>query len=81
MNNLEELLKEEKNGIVSLTLNRPQVLNSLTVGMMDGLLKELKAAEKDKNIRCVLIKAAGRAFCAGADLGELKKRQLKDGVS
>lgn len=76
-----ELLKEENGGIVSLTLNRPQVLNSLTVGMMEGLLKELKAAEKNKDVRCVLIKAAGRAFCAGADLGELKKRQLKDGVS
>lgn len=76
-----ELLKEEKSGILILTLNRPEVLNSLTVGMMDGLFKELKAAEKDKKIRCVLIKAAGRAFCAGADLGELQKRQKESGVS
>lgn len=71
----EELLVEKGEGIVTLTLNRPEVLNSLTMSMMGGLTKALKDAEKDKAVRCVILTAAGRAFCAGADLGDLRKRQ------
>jgi 2-(1,2-epoxy-1,2-dihydrophenyl)acetyl-CoA isomerase len=71
----QELLVEKSDGIVTLTLNRPEVLNSLTMGMMSGLMKALKDAEKDRAVRCVILTAAGRAFCAGADLGDLRKRQ------
>lgn len=68
-----ELLIERKDGVLTLTLNRPKVLNALTHGMMEGLLAELKKAERDKETRVVVITGAGRAFCAGADLGDLKK--------
>ena len=71
----EELLVEKSGSVMTLTLNRPDVLNSLTMRMMSGLTKSLKDAEKDKAIRCVILTAAGRAFCAGADLGDLRKRQ------
>lgn len=70
-----ELLIEKSDGVLTLTLNRPDVLNSLTMGMMAGLTKALKDAVKDKAVRCVILTAAGRAFCAGADLGDLRKRQ------
>jgi 2-(1,2-epoxy-1,2-dihydrophenyl)acetyl-CoA isomerase len=70
-----ELLTESKDGVVTLTLNRPDVLNSLTMNMMRGLTKALRDAEKDKAVRVVILTAAGRAFCAGADLGDLRKRQ------
>ncbi len=70
-----QLLSETKDGILTLTLNRPEVLNSLTMKMMSGLTKALRDAEKDKAIRCVILTAAGRAFCAGADLGDLRRRQ------
>lgn len=70
-----EFLVDSRDGIVTLTLNRPDALNSLTMAMMAGLTKALKNAEKDKAVRCVVLTAAGRAFCAGADLGDLKKRQ------
>jgi 2-(1,2-epoxy-1,2-dihydrophenyl)acetyl-CoA isomerase len=70
-----ELLCEEKEGVMTLTLNRPDVLNALTMSMTKGLTEGLRKAEKDKNIRCVVLTAAGRAFCAGADLGDLRKRQ------
>ena len=70
-----ELLIEKADGILTLTLNRPEVLNSLTMNMMGGLTKALKDAAKDKAVRCVILTAAGRAFCAGADLGDLRKRQ------
>jgi len=76
-----ELLVEESGGVMTLTLNRPEVLNSLTHAMMDGLMASLKKAEKDKNTRCVILTAAGRAFCAGADLGDLKKRQADKPLS
>lgn len=76
-----ELLVEKADGIVTLTLNRPDVLNSLTMGMMAGLTKALKEAEKDKATRCVILTAAGRAFCAGADLGDLRKRQAAKAFS
>lgn len=70
-----ELLVEKDSGVLVLTLNRPDVLNSLTMGMMAGLTKALKDAERDKEVRVVILTAAGRAFCAGADLGDLRKRQ------
>jgi len=68
----EELLVARENSVVTLTLNRPAVLNALTHNMMLGLMSELKNAEKDPSVRAVVITGAGRAFCAGADLGDLK---------
>ncbi|PIR19161.1 MAG: 2-(1,2-epoxy-1,2-dihydrophenyl)acetyl-CoA isomerase [Elusimicrobia bacterium CG11_big_fil_rev_8_21_14_0_20_64_6] len=71
----EELLVEVKDGVLTLTLNRPEVLNALTMGMMKGITDALKKAATDKTIKAVILTASGRAFCAGADLGDLKKRQ------
>lgn len=71
----QELLTERQDGVLVLTLNRPDVLNALTMGMMSGLRSALKKAESDPAVRCVVLTAAGRAFCAGADLGDLRKRQ------
>lgn len=71
----EPLLSEEAAGVLVLTLNRPKVLNALNLTLIKGLQSALKSAEKNSAIRCVVLKAAGRAFCAGADLGDLKKRQ------
>ncbi len=70
-----ELLIEQKDGILTITLNRPDVLNALTMGMMKGITDALKKAATDKAIKVVILTAAGRAFCAGADLGDLQKRQ------
>lgn len=76
----EELLISRENAVVTLTLNRPNVLNALTHHMMRGLLAELKSAEQDPSVRAVVLTGAGRAFCAGADLGDLKK-SYKDGAA
>lgn len=70
-----DLLNELKDGILTLTLNRPEVLNALTLDMMKGIRDSLKAAATDKAVKAVILTASGRAFCAGADLGDLKKRQ------
>ncbi len=77
----QELLAEEKEGVLTLTLNRPEVLNALTLGMMKGLLESLRKAERDKRIRCVVLSASGRAFCAGADLSDLRRRQAEAPLS
>ena len=71
----QDLLIDAKDGVLTLTLNRPEVLNALTMEMMRGITEALKKASTDKAVKVVIITASGRAFCAGADLGDLKKRQ------
>lgn len=71
----DSLLSTQAAGVLVLTLNRPKALNALTMSMMKHLMASLKEAEANRDVRCVVLTAAGRAFCAGADLGELKKRQ------
>jgi 2-(1,2-epoxy-1,2-dihydrophenyl)acetyl-CoA isomerase len=68
-----ELLIEQEGGVLRLTLNRPKSLNALTHGMLLALTKALKKAAKDDVVRVVVLAASGRAFCAGADLTDLKK--------
>ena len=55
-----------------LKLNRPEKLNALMPQLLDGLLAGIAEAERDKNIRALVISGEGRAFCAGADLGLLE---------
>ena len=62
------VLKHQNGPVLTLTLNRPQALNSFNGGLHDALLRELKAATHDVSIRCVVLTGAGRGFCAGQDL-------------
>jgi enoyl-CoA hydratase len=65
------LLKTEKDGILTLTLNRPEVMNSFNFDMLRALRDEIEAVRFNADIRVVIITGAGdRAFCAGADLKE-----------
>ena len=54
----------------TLTLNRPQALNSFTAAMHLELRLALEAAAAEPSVRCVVLTGAGRGFCAGQDLGE-----------
>lgn len=58
-----------------LKLNRPQKLNAITADMLDGLLAGIAEAENDKTIRAVIVSGEGRAFSAGADLGQLESME------
>lgn len=58
----------EANGILILTLNRPEKLNAFDDDLSFELIDALKQAERDKNVRCVLLTGSGRGFCAGQDL-------------
>lgn len=69
------VLIEKRGNVLSLTLNRPQVLNSFNAEMAYALQAALSQAASDLTIRAVLISAAGRAFCAGQDLSEVAPRE------
>lgn len=65
------LLKEEKDGIIRLTLNRPGVMNSLSFGLLRALQQEVEAIRFMPEVRVVIITGKGeKAFCSGADLKE-----------
>ena len=59
-------------GVVTLTLDRPQSFNALSEGMLAALQAELDAVAADASARVVVIAAAGKAFCAGHDLKEMR---------
>ena len=72
------LLRVTSAGVVTLCLNRPQQLNALSEAMLDALQRELDALAGDASVRCVVIAGAGKAFCAGHDLREMRgHRQLE----
>jgi 2-(1,2-epoxy-1,2-dihydrophenyl)acetyl-CoA isomerase len=58
--------------VATLTLNRPDKLNAFTLEMVDALLAALRALVGREDVRCLVLAGAGRAFCAGADVGLLK---------
>ena len=63
-------------GVLCITLNRPARLNAFTEPMHHALRAALQRAQDDAAIRAVLITGAGRAFCAGQDLGDRDPRKL-----
>ena len=68
------LLTDLSDSVLTLTLNRPEVLNAFNDQMAEEVLEALKKAERDSAVRCIVITGAGRAFCAGQDLGALRSR-------
>lgn len=64
----QHILVEQRDGVMVVTLNRPDVLNSFNGPMADELLSALREAAHSPAVRAVLITGAGRAFCAGQDL-------------
>ena len=66
------LRQTDARGVVTLTLNRPAAFNSLSEAMLAALQAELDAVAADARARVVVIAAAGKAFCAGHDLKEMR---------
>jgi 2-(1,2-epoxy-1,2-dihydrophenyl)acetyl-CoA isomerase len=64
----DHIILEETDGLVRLTLNRPQALNALNAPMLEEIARALDAVRDGTTARCLLITGAGRAFCSGADL-------------
>jgi len=59
-------------GVATLTLNRPQAFNALSEGMLEALQHELERVAADASVRVVVVAGAGKAFCAGHDLKEMR---------
>jgi 2-(1,2-epoxy-1,2-dihydrophenyl)acetyl-CoA isomerase len=64
------ILRSADAGVLTLTMNRPEVLNSCNRGMVTELRQAFEGAGTDATVRAVLLTGAGRAFCAGQDLAE-----------
>jgi len=65
----EHIVVSESEGIVTITLNRPEKLNAFIGHMRRDLAEALEHAGSDRTVRVVVITGAGRAFCAGGDVG------------
>lgn len=80
-NDEKVLLRSDADGVVTLTLNRPTQFNALSVELLAALQSELDAIATDALVRVVVLAGAGKAFCAGHDLKEMRanpdKRSLQ----
>lgn len=66
------LQREDQQGITTLTLNRPQHFNALSEEMLTALQSQLDDIKSDSTVRCVILAANGKAFCAGHDLRQMQ---------
>jgi len=64
------ILSQTYDGVLLLTLNRPDKLNALNFALTQALVDALKAADADESVRAIVVTGAGRGFCAGADTRE-----------
>ncbi|MSO15397.1 MAG: crotonase [Ilumatobacteraceae bacterium] len=78
---LETVLYEVRDGVATITLNRPDVMNAWTPQLSDELSLAMGAADADDDVRAVVLTGAGRAFCAGADLSAGESGFLAGGAS
>ena len=67
----DELLVEQKGRIALFTLNRPERLNAISRDMLNELSAKMVEANRDPEIRCIVLTGAGRGFCSGLDLVEV----------
>lgn len=73
MTEFKEILYEVKNGAASITLNRPGKRNALNDQLIVDLRQAVAKAEADEHVRVIVLRGAGKDFCAGADLSQLEK--------
>ena len=65
----ETILYDVEDGILTITLNRPDRLNAFNNEMRDEVITALDMADADDDVKAIIFTGSGRAFCAGADLG------------
>ncbi len=74
MSGYQTILYTLENGVAELTLNRPDSLNAFNDEMAAEVQDALKTAERDSNVRALLLTGAGKGFCAGQDLNAVRER-------
>ena len=76
---VEELLVEQKDRVAIITLNRPERLNAISGSMLNELAAKMVEANKDPDIRCIILTGAGRGFCSGLDLVDVNNGGIGSG--
>ena len=76
----DEVLLEVSNHVGVITLNAPDRMNTISGAMLDQMSKKFLEADNDPNVRCIILTGAGRAFCAGLDLGSQSGKKESLGV-
>ncbi len=81
---LEELMRyintDISNGVATLTLNDPDKRNAINLQMNDEICEVLDELETSEEVGCLVVTGAGKAFCAGADLGDLLAARERDNI-
>ena len=75
----EQIKYEIADTTATITLNRPDAMNALTVVMMNEMHQAIKMAVDDPQVRSIVLTGEGRAFCAGLDLKEMDDRNITKG--
>ncbi len=75
----ETILTEQADGVLTITLNRPERLNAWTYQMAGELADAIEAANADDDVVAIVLTGAGRGFCAGADISDVFKAQAEGG--
>ena len=71
----DEILCDIADGIATLTLNRPEKRNAMNTAVLDGLRQYFDDLEEKGDVRVVVVRGAGKAFCSGMDLDEMSRKQ------
>jgi enoyl-CoA hydratase/carnithine racemase len=71
----DEILCETTDGIATLTLNRPEKRNAMNTALLDGLGRHFDELDGRGDVRVVVVRGAGKAFCSGMDLDEMSRKQ------
>ncbi len=74
------ILLDQADGILTVTLNRPEILNALDLPQWEALTQAFERARDDTTIRALVITGAGRAFSAGADINSMQARGADEQV-
>jgi len=74
-NSADQVLTEVKDGIAMVIMNRPKLLNSISIDSLELIIKTLQDVLENPQVSVVVLTGKGRAFCAGADQGEMVMRQ------
>jgi enoyl-CoA hydratase/carnithine racemase len=73
----DEILCSIADGIATLTLNRPDKRNAMDSALLDELRRQFDELEDNRDVRVIVVRGAGTAFCSGMDLNELSRRQAE----
>ncbi len=72
------VLRNDSGAISELTINRPESYNSLSIECMEALTSEVESLSRDVNVRAIILSGAGKGFCAGHDLREMRRNPGRD---